>query len=289
MIVDETDEEVVLRDIGQGAAPIIHVPVDDDRVGGAEARHQVDPAAARRCEKESQDEGKKFRAVDRLDHLHDGSPSGALPPLYHTRGRRNALTAWRRTNPRSDHLDPADRSAVSRAPVSTAEILSPARSVDRTSCGRWPARAFFCSSVAGASIRSYTGSPRSRVRPLIDLAVLVRPEPVISAARGQGSRQSLSIVQTVPIQPDEGSPRFPRRRNPALPSRSPSTNPLNPTGTSKSRQRRAATRSMIPAVRRSFPGGVGTPPRAVAPEILDGRGRIVDFEEAARRSWSRSP
>ncbi len=94
-VVDEADEEVILCDVRKSAAPIIHNPVDDDRPGEAEARHQVDPAAARRCEKQGQNEEKKSRALDRLDHLHGWISFRGVTALFiiHLNGETRCVPA----------------------------------------------------------------------------------------------------------------------------------------------------------------------------------------------------
>ncbi len=57
---------------------------------------------------------------------------------------------------------------------------------------------------------------------------------------------SLSVVQTVPSRRRNEAPALSSPPNPSEPSTSPSTNHLNPTGTSMSRRSRsAATRSII--------------------------------------------
>ena len=57
---------------------------------------------------------------------------------------------------------------------------------------------------------------------------------------------SLSVVQTVPSRRRNEAPALSSPPNPRLPSTSPSTNHLNPTGTSSRRRPRSAvTRSII--------------------------------------------
>ena len=57
---------------------------------------------------------------------------------------------------------------------------------------------------------------------------------------------SLSVVQTVPSRRRKDAPALSSPPNPSDPSTSPSTNHLNPTGTSTSRRPRSATtRSII--------------------------------------------
>src|SRR5208282_595617 len=68
---------------------------------------------------------------------------------------------------------------------------------------------------------------------------------VISAASNDGVMPSLSVLQALPSNLLNDAPALSSPPNPRSPDRSPSTNHLNPTGTSYSRRlSRAATRSI---------------------------------------------
>src|SRR5208282_4249099 len=77
---------------------------------------------------------------------------------------------------------------------------------------------------------------------------------VISAASRLGTIPSLSVVHTVPSHRRNVAPELSSPQNPTLPSMSPSTNHLNPTGTSMSRRLKpSATRSIMPLLTMVFP------------------------------------
>ena len=94
---------------------------------------------------------------------------------------------------------------------------------------------------------------------------------------------SLSVHQTEPSFRRKAAPALSSPPKPQDPSRSPSTNHLNPTGTSESRLARcAATRSIIELETRVFPDtGLGLPAWAVLEEIPDSHGQIVVRGEQA--------
>ena len=79
-------------------------------------------------------------------------------------------------------------------------------------------RIFFCSAVAGASMRSYTGAPNSRVRSLYATPGSRPVNAVISAASKPGTMPSLSVVHTEPSRRRNDAPALSSPPNPIEPS-----------------------------------------------------------------------
>ena len=90
-------------------------------------------------------------------------------------------------------------------------------------------------------------------------------------------RPSLSVVQTVPSRRRNEAPALSSPPNPIVPSTSPSTNHLNPTGTSTSRRPRSATtRSMIEDETSVLPTATSLPHPRPPPKR---------YETAAASTW----
>ena len=165
--------------------------------------------------------------------------------------------------------------------------FAPASSVQCTSVGDSAASRRFCSGVAGASTRSYAGSPNSRVKSTYSAPGSRPAITVISAASNAPMIPSLSVVHTVPSRRRNDAPALSSPQNPSVPSRRPSTNHLKPTGTSYSRRpsfagdaidHRAAHHGLSDA-------RICRPPLPVLKEVLNGHREIVIgwHESHARR------
>ncbi len=137
-----------------------------------------------------------------------------------------------------DNFQPSDRGAVSgrigerRNDFLAREVLGG----DLISGDSLP-RIFFCSAVAGASMRSYTGRAEFP-RQIADSAAPGSwpVYAVISAASKPGTMPSLSVVHTEPSRRRNDAPALSSPPNPIEPSMRPSTNHLKPTGTSTRRR-----------------------------------------------------
>ncbi len=94
---------------------------------------------------------------------------------------------------------------------------------------------------------------------------------------GQSMMPSLSVVQTAPSRRRKEAPALSSPPNPSEPSSNPSTNHLNPTGTSTSRRPRlAATRSIMLLETSVLPTPASARQRGrLAIQVRNGRGQVM--------------